>query len=405
MLAVHAIALATLSGCGIGRPSLDDVAARYVRATLQLAQHDPALVEGWSDAMKPGPRIPVAVILTDINDLSGLIDRPGPAPSSPDDAHRVRYLKAQIQALHFAAERLLGRTAGVDDQLREEFGMAAAPYDPAAIERVRSDIDRAIPGSGGLAGRIAALRARTTIPTARREAVMDVALRLCREPIAPVIELPKDERVTILFREGMEWDAFARDAGGHHTVIDINEGPLDVSRALRLACHEGYAGHHAHHLLRDRAIASRHWPEWQVTPAFGPHLLLSEGAAEVGADLAFASSQRAALYRDHLFPAAGLDPADVDALVRLDDWLPQLLPAVTDVARQYLDSKISEQQALERLANEALIGNAAGTLSFIEKRRARALVYGEGRQAILSMLPSRTLTALRDLFPFRPALQ
>ena len=158
-------------------------------------------------------------------------------------------------------------------------------------------------------------------------------------------------------------------------------------------------------LLIDRVIGTRGWPELRLTPGFGPHLLFAEGSAEVGADLAFSPERREALYRERLFPAAGIDTADVDALVRIDDLLPKLLPIVTDVARQYLDTKNTQEQAIDRLTHEALIANAAGTLAFIERRRARALVYGEGRYVIDTRLSPRTLTTLRDLFPFRAALQ
>ncbi len=149
---------------------------------------------------------------------------------------------------------------------------------------------------------------------------MQIALDACREAVAPVIELPSDERITIRFHKNMPWDAFARYAGAHRTTIEVNDdGPLDMSRALRLACHEGYAGHHVQHLLLDRVFGERRWPELQLTPGFGRHLLFMEGAAEVGADLALPASRRAALYRERLFPAASLDPKDIETLVRLED--------------------------------------------------------------------------------------
>lgn len=235
---------------------------------------------------------------------------------------------------------------------------------------------------------------------------MAIAVKACREPVAPLIDLPPGENVTVLFRTNSGWDAYARYDWAHHTSIDVSDdGALDVSRALHLACHEGYAGHHAQFLLTDRLIGNRQWPELRLIPAFGPHLLFAEGAAEAGATLAFTPAQRAALYRDQLFPAAGIDTADVDALVHIDDLLPQLLPVVTDVARQYLDTTITQVQAIDRLTNEAMIPNAVGTLAFIERRRARALVYGEGRLALEARMPERTLIALRDLFPFRAALE
>ena len=63
------------------------------------------------------------------------------------------------------------------------------------------------------------------------------------------------------------------------------------------------------------------------------------------------------------------------------------------------------RQALERLRTEALMANPSAALAFIERRRARALVYGEGRRAVYGQLPSRDLVALFDAFRRAAALQ
>ena len=44
-------------------------------------------------------------------------------------------------------------------------------------------------------------------------------------------------------------------------------------------------------------------------------------------------------------------------------------------------------------------------LAFIERQRARALVYGEGRRVIYSLLPSRDVAGLRDVMQSTTALQ
>jgi hypothetical protein len=401
MRALHAgaiIALATACGAP---PSLDQIAEGYVRAALALAQHDPDLVEAWRgpESLIPGPRVPVANIVTDIDALLSGIDQHANDVGSAVAKARIDYLDAQLRALDFAAGRLLGQSAGIDEQARDEFGIALGQPDTEAVQRTLAEIDQLLPGPGRTIERVNALRKRIAIPDDRKSAVMQLALDACRDAVAPALDLPADDGVTIRFHKNMPWDALAKYAGGHRTTIEINDdGPVDVSRVLRLACHEGYAGHHAQHLLIDRLFEERHWPELQLTPGFGRHVLFLEGAAEVGSDLAWPADRRAVLYRDRLFPAAGLDPKDIAALVRIEDLLPTLLPVVTEVARQYLDSKITSEQALERLSNEALIGNPPATLAFIERRRARALVYGEGRRVVYSMMAANNLASLMTLF-------
>ena len=407
MRALHAGAILALAAACSAPPSLDQIGEGYVRAALALAKHDPDLVEAWrgSEALIPGPRVPVAGIASEIDVLLKGIDQHANGVGSAVDKARIDYLDAQLRALGFAAGRLLGRPGSIDEQARDEFGIALGQPDTEAVQRTLAEIDRLLPGPGRTIERVNALRERLAIPEDRKSAVMQLALDACRDAVASTIDLPLDDAVTIRFHKNMPWDAFARSAGAHRTIIEINDGPIDVSRALRLACHEGYAGHHAQHLLIDRVFEQRHWPELQLTPGFGRHLLFLEGAAEVGSDLAWPADRRAVLYRERLFPAAGLDPKDIDALVRIEDLLPALLPVVTEVARQHLDSRITGEQAIERLSNEALVGNPQATLAFIERRRARALVYGEGRRVIYSMMAARNLESLRALFQSVSAVQ
>lgn len=394
--------------CSSAPPPLDTIGEGYVRAALQLAQHDPDLVEAFrgGDSLIPGPRVPVASIAADVRALRKGIDQHASDVGSSLEKARIDYLDSQLRGLDFAAGRLLGRSTSIDEQTRDEFAVAFGQLDLDVVKATLAEIDRILPGRGRTIDRVTRFRQRLIIPDDRKQAVMQIALDACREAVAAVIDLPKDEGVAIRFHKNMPWDAFARYTGDHRTTIEVNDaGPLDMSRALRLACHEGYAGHHAQHLLIDRVFEERRWPELQLTPAFGRHLLLMEGAAEVGADLAMPAQRRARLYRERLFPEASLDPKDIDTLVRLEDLVPLLLPVVTEVGRQYLESRITPEQASERLSNEALISNPQATLALIERRRARALVYGEGRRVIYSMMPARNLESLRDLLRSTSAVE
>lgn len=394
--------------CGPGDAGLDAIAEGYVRTALALSQHDRSLVDDWRgpESWNPGPRRPVAELLPQIELLERQIDTVASDVSSPIEHARVQYLAGQIRGLRFALDRQRGRAASIDDQAGAEFNVTFPALDRAAIERVHEQLRQALPGSHTLDERVAALRRATTVPREHRIVVLTHAVDACRDAAARVVPMPKDESINILFRSGISWDAFARYEGQHRTDVEINDdGELDVSRAARLACHEAYPGHHVQHLLIDGLHDQRRWAELLLSPGFGPHLLLTEGAAEVAADLALPPATRATLYRERLFPAAGLDTTHVDRLVVVEDLLIQLLPVVTDVARRYLDSAITQQQALDRLRTEALIANPPAALAFIEQRRARALVYGEGRRVVYAAMRSRDLDALLDAFRRAAALQ
>lgn len=376
------MAAVATANCTASARSVDAIAEGYVRAALKLAQHDPSLVEDWRgpESFKPGPRIPVAEVAREIESLERDAAHAASDISSAQEYARVQYLSAQLRALHFAAHRQLGRAASIDEQAREEFGVVFPALDLAAVQRAHQALRDALPGVGTLSDRIRTFRERTVIPARLRQQFLTEALRSCREATAAVLPLPRDESVAIVLGDPPFFDAFARYRGNNRTELEISGGPLDIARAHRLACHEGYPGHHVQHVLIERLYRERQWPELLLTPAFGPHLLYLEGAAEAGADLVLNES-------------------------RVDRLLQDLQPIVTDVARAYLDGTLTEERALERLANEALVSNPAGTLAFIEQRRARALVYVEGRRLVYERLKTKDLAGLYDAFRSIAALQ
>ena len=402
---------ALVAACAPATSSLDAIGAGYVQAALRLNQHDPSLVDAWlgPGRLEPGPRGPAKQVAADIAALLDDAARAGADISSAEEQARLRYLTLQLNALRFAADKQLGRMASVDEQLKEEFALELPPFDASAVQRTLAEIARLLPGKETLTARVDGLRRRIRVPEDKRHEVLEAALSACKDVSAAVFPLPSNERVSInlsSFEQHRGWDGFADHTGDFRTQIWINEEvPLDVSRALRLACHEGYPGHHVQHVLIDQLFESRQWMELRLTPVFGRHLLLTKGAAEVASDLAFSADQRATLYREKLFPAAEVNSVDAAVLVRVEDLQRELLPVITDVTRGYLAHTITKTRALERLVNEALVADADVMLALIERQRARALVHGEGRRLIYSLLPSRDLAGLRALMHSTTALQ
>jgi len=404
------IVIGVLSSCappprrGDGEsPGLPAVAESYVRLALKLAQHDPELVESWRGpaGWKPGPRQPVAALLSELETLQREVAATTSDASSRD---RIAYLAAQLQALHLSAERLLGRSTSFAAEAQAALGIAPAPIDRAALDHARSALDLELPGHGRLADRYAAFKRRLVIPPARIESVMHAALDLCRTATRQAVTLPPDERIDLVFDSASPWDGYARYLGGHRTRIEINpDAALDVTRALRLACHEGYPGHHVQYLwIDDELVGRRNWREFELTPGFGRHLLVAEGAAEAGADLVFPDERRVAAYRDTLLPAAGLSASEAPRIVRVETLVAALEPAIGDIVAQYLDNSLTQAAAVDRLRDDALTANPESLLAFAERRRTRVLVYPLGRALVRHAIGDGGVAGLRRVFVDQP---
>ena len=239
---------------------------------------------------------------------------------------------------------------------------------------------------------------------AKAEALMRAALNACRTATRQSYDLPPDESIELMLAAGLEWDGYAQYLGAHRTRISINEhAALDVSRALRLACHEGYPGHHLQFLLIDETLVRRRrWPEFELTPAFGRHLLFTEGAAEAAADLALPFAARVAIYRDILLPLAGLPSQAAVTIARLDDLVVGLQPVAVAILRDYLDDRLTQAAAAERLRVDALTPDPDALLAFAERQQARVSAYVLGREAVMSAIATGGPAAIGRLFTDRP---
>jgi hypothetical protein len=366
-------------------PDLAALAERYTRLTLHLARHQPSLVEIWlgPPSWNEGRREPVHVLKTNTLALVAEVSQIGPL-AAPDNA-RLTYLRGQAAALDAAADRLLGESQPFVDEAQRSLGHAPPTRDATALDALRRDLSAALPsGPGTLAERHSAFRHAHSVPTDRVETVFAAAVTWCRNAAGTLLPLPAGETLTTRAADETGWAAFSRPAGPLASELWVSQrGGADAAQMLQLAAHEGTPGHHAQHTLATAELVNaRGWWERALTPAFGPHRLLAEGAAEAGADLLLPLATRERLCAELLLPAAGQAPAAAARLVRVERLAASLGEEVAHIARDYLDSSQSMEAMTTRLRDEALVLDPAGMLSFIEKQRTKVLAYPLGRRLV-----------------------
>jgi hypothetical protein len=88
---------------------------------------------------------------------------------------------------------------------------------------------------------------------------------------------------------GKSWGAYNWYQGSFRSRIQVNTDlPIFIDRALDLACHEGYPGHHVYNVLLEKnLVRDRGWIEFTVYPLFSPQSLIAEGSANLGIEVAF----------------------------------------------------------------------------------------------------------------------
>jgi hypothetical protein len=376
--------LVALSACAGCARSLGPEAEAYVQLVLALGQRDGDSLDfytgppEWMAEARANQRT-----LADIgSSATTLLQRV--EHSRADDPTRQAFLVRQLRAVVARIDVLSGRRLPFDQESRVLFGVTADDGDPVPAERIRDDLDQALPGDGSLGHRYAAFERRFLIPRVRVPVVMTRAIEGCRRVTLAQIDLPAGERVYVEYTGGLPWSAFTRYEGSAHSRIQINtDFDLTVDRALQLACHEAYPGHHTINTLIDtRLVGPVNRVELSVQPMFSPQSLRTEGAATFAPELAFSGDARLAFERDELFPLAGLNPADAEPYLRVSALVDRLRGLQAGIARRYLDGNLEFVRAAIALEDETLMPSPAPTLKFLNQFRTYAVTYTIGRDLV-----------------------
>ena len=254
-------------------------------------------------------------------------------------------------------------------------------------------LDAALPGGGPVAARYQAFRDRFVIPREKLDTVFRRAIAECRARTATHVALPAGESFTVEYVTNKPWSAYNWYKGGYRSVIQVNTDlPIFIDRAVDLACHEGYPGHHVYNaLLEQKLLRERGWMEFSVYPLFSPQSLIAEGSANYGISVAFPGDSRAAFEKAVLFPLAGLDASQADEYYRVFALAKELGYAGNEAARRYLNGEIDAAAAADWLVRYALYEppRAQQRVRFIDKYRSYVINYNLGEDLVRRYVESR----------------
>jgi hypothetical protein len=388
---------------------MNEIAERYVKLVLAMGQHDPAYVDSyygppdWKAEAEKGKQ-PLAGIDADaarlIEEL-GTIDSFVVASTTPEQREREKdlsmlrhvYLRRQLEALRSRVRMLSGTKLSFDEESQALYDAVAPTHPESYFQGMLADLDRRLPGNGPLIGRVEAYRKQFVVPRDRLGKVFDLAIAECRRRTLPHLELPGTESFTVEYVTGKSWSGYNWYHGNYRSVIQVNTDlPIFIDRAIDLACHEGYPGHHVYNALLEKNLTrDRGWPEFSIYALFSPQSLIAEGTANYGIEVAFADAERRAFERQALFPAAGLNPARVDEYYEFHDLIDRLSYAGNEAARRYLNGEIDRQAAVQWLTRFALMSpeRAEQRTRFFDEYRSYVINYNLGKDLVKQFIESR----------------
>jgi hypothetical protein len=386
-----------IAACRADRPAqadprpLDAVARRYVVLGLGLGRHDPNYVDAYygPDSLRAAAgsvSLSVAEVRSSAESLIAVLSDSVPPYADSLVGMRHRYLRVQLGSMAARARVLGGERLAFDREAEALYDADPPDYPPAHFDSLLGRLDSLLPGRGPLAGRYQRFRDRLMIPATLVDTVFRTAIAACRARTRARITLPPGERFDLEYVKGTPWNAYNWYKGGYRSLIQVNlDFPIPLDRAVDLACHEGYPGHHVYNALVEQALVrGRGWVEFSMYPLFSPQSLIAEGSANYGIDMAFPPAERLAFERDSLFPLARLDPALAARNAEVRRVVERLNYARNEVARRYLDGELDAAGARAMMRRYWLIAPdaAAKTLRFIDTYRSYVINYNLGRDLV-----------------------
>jgi hypothetical protein len=385
--------------------AMNTIAERYAHLVLALGQHDPDYVDAfygppeWKTQAEQEKRS-LDAIGTEAAKLSATLTETPIAPGTADsDLRQLRrqYLQKQLAAVAARARMLKGEKLKFDDESRALYDAVAPTFPDSHFDQIIAQLEAKIPGEGPLWERYEKWRKPFVIPKEKLDAVFQLAIKECRARTLAHAALPPNESFAVEYVTNKPWGGYNWYKGDFHSVIQVNTDlPTYIDRAVDLAAHEGYPGHHVYNsLLEKNLVRDRGWMEFSVYPLFSPQSLVAEGTANFGRDVAFPTkAERMKFEREVLFPAAGIDSKRADEYYAVQDLMKQLDYAVNEDARRLINGEIDESAAVQWLQKYAVMepARAQQRVKFIKRYRSYVINYNLGEDMVRGYIEKRSGT-------------
>jgi len=298
---VLSLALLAVSTAGGATPasatSVNEIAEGYVKLVLAMGLHDPDYVDAYygpQEWKKPEkkPLDTIAREATRLREQLAKISEPA------DELERLRrsYLTKQLSALEARVRILNGEHLKFDEESQALYDAVAPAFPEAHFQEILARLEPKLPGEGPLLQRYENWRRAFVLPKDKLDAVFQLAIKACRERTLAHIKLPPDENFSVEYVTNKPWGGYNWYKGNYRSVIQVNTDlPVYIDRAIDLAAHEGYPGHHVYNaLLEKNLVRDRGWVEFSVYALFSPQSLIAEGTANFGREVVFTKPERLA---------------------------------------------------------------------------------------------------------------
>lgn len=305
---------------------------------------------------------------------------------SQENRPRQRFLYRMIQAMVVRINMMRDDKLSFNQESEGLYNVTLPRMELAEFHKIRQQLDALVPGRGDLGDRLKVFRKQFIIPDDKVGPVFQTALNEARKRSRKRLPLPDNEKFSMELVKGQSWQAYNWFKGNSRSLIQVNTDiPLTIDQMVGLACHEGYPGHHVFHCLLEKILyRGKGWLEFSIYPLFSPMSVIAEGLGNFAVELAFPDNEQLKFESGVLCPLAGIDPKNLEQYHQILKTSGLLKRARNLIARDFLDGRMSEEAAVEKI-RELLVRSpesARQSLEFIKTYRSYILTYTVGEDLV-----------------------
>lgn len=370
------------------KQKLNTLAEKYVRLGLTIGQYDSSFVDAYygPDSLKPktpkGETFPKDSLLASVDILKAELGALADHVENDTTRTRANWIIQQLTAFGRRIRIFSGELKPFDEESKELFGVVAPVYPETHFKSLIATLDSLLPGRGPVPDKFQKLANKFIIPQDKLDTVFKTAIAEARKRTLEHYKVPANENFTLEYVTGKSWSGYNWYKGNYNSLIQISADlQIFIEKAIDLACHEGYPGHHVYNMMLEKNLYhDKGWVEISLYPLFSPQSLIAEGSANYGIELAFPGTEKNIFTRNVLLPLAGLDSTNLNLYFKALSIKGELNYSRNEVARGLLSGAMTEEEALRWLMDYTLLNKEAAikSISFIRNNRSYVINYNYG---------------------------
>ena len=385
---------------------LDQIAEDYVRLGLAIGQYDPDFVDAYygPDSLKPvtvkQAVFPKDSFLNASNSLLRKLSAYSGKDTDEDVSRRANWIAGQLIATRRRIRIFSGEYASFDTEAKELFGIVPPSFTEDHFKSLVKQLDHLLPGKGTVNERFQSVANRFIIPRNKLDTLYAVAIAESRKRTLKHYKLPPTEDFRVEYVTNKPWSGYNWYQGNFKSLIQFNtDVSAFIEKAIDVACHEGYPGHHVYNTLLEKNLyRDRGQVEISLYPLFSPQSLIAEGSANYGINVVFPGAEKIQFAKNVLLPLAGLDTSGLSTYFKALEIRGKLQYVHTEVARRLINGKMTDKEAVRWTMEYGLFNesDAVRSLAFKKKYRSYVITYTFGQDLIRKYVESKGVADDRE---------